>query len=294
MVLLQGVLRIRDQLQGHPRLPPMRKVLILSAILALHVGSTAADAEEVKLCYRKDAKPFSYLDGSGTPVGYTVEICRRAAAALGDDNPEMVPVTSENRFKTLKAGQCDMLCGATTASLKKRREFEFSVITFVTSIAFLYDSSLLAPGFNEKVPIKVGFLKNTTADQKLDDGAFIPGEGIWNFTFEPVESHAEGARRLHSGELSAYIGDREIIESMVQAVIPDGRQRFKVGLQALSYEPYAIAVRWQDDERRVVIDEMLAELFRTGEINSIVQRYVPQRYRDPTLTYLFQLQTIPE
>lgn len=270
----------------------MHKILTALLLVVLSAGSVAADP--VRMCYRTDAKPFSYVDDAGRPVGFTIDICRRTARHMGDGAPRMIPVTARTRFDALQSGKCDMLCGATTASIKRRQEMEFSFITFVTSIAFLYDSQLFAPGFDESKPVNIGYLRGTTAHIKLDKGTFIPGDGTWEFSFVAVDSHAEGAERLNRGELQAYIGDREIIESMVQEAIPRGKTRFAIGLQALSYEPYAIAVRLGDDARRIKIDETLADLFRTGDIEPLLRRHVPQRYRDPTLTYLYQLQTVPE
>jgi glutamate/aspartate transport system substrate-binding protein len=36
----------------------------------------------LRIAYRADSRPFSYLDAQGRPVGYTIELCERIARSL--------------------------------------------------------------------------------------------------------------------------------------------------------------------------------------------------------------------
>jgi ABC-type amino acid transport substrate-binding protein len=36
----------------------------------------------LRIAYRTDSRPFSYVDDQGRPVGYTIELCERIARSL--------------------------------------------------------------------------------------------------------------------------------------------------------------------------------------------------------------------
>ncbi|HEX5093546.1 MAG TPA: putrescine-ornithine antiporter, partial [Burkholderiales bacterium] len=90
----------------------------------------------IKLGYRDDARPFSFQDASGKPAGYSVELCQKVAADL-KAKVEWVPVTLENRFEALRSGKADLLCGADTETLARRKEVSFSVPIFASGTAAL-------------------------------------------------------------------------------------------------------------------------------------------------------------
>jgi len=92
----------------------------------------------IRLAHRTDAAPFASLDAAGQPVGYSVELCRRVAEAIATSMPgraltvELVPVTALDRFETITAGRADLLCEATTVTLGRREQLDFSLYTYVT------------------------------------------------------------------------------------------------------------------------------------------------------------------
>src|ERR1700754_3322611 len=72
---------------------------------------------EIRLAYREDAAPFSFLaEGATEPEGYSVELCRAVAKAvqadlkLTDLKTVYVKVTSEDRFDAITGGKADLLC----------------------------------------------------------------------------------------------------------------------------------------------------------------------------------------
>lgn len=277
-----------DRLSHYPWLQHMLRLGIL-APLSLLAG--LLEAQAYSICYRADAAPFSYLGDDGNPTGYTVELCQLVAERRGS-MPEMVRVTSENRFQTLQDGRCDMLCEATSVTMKRRRSgVEFSLITFLTGTALLFPRSLLDDAHGS-VPIVVGFLEGTTTHDKWRARQLVSGEGI-PFEFKPQQSHQVAIDALKSGALGAYLADREIIEGILRDN-PSIAETHILGEDSLSYEPYAIAVKTGNDDIRIQIDDVLAELFRSGQIFDLIAQYVPNRLYDSRLKDLFLIQSLPE
>ena len=73
-------------------------------------------------------------------------------------------------------------------------------------------------------------------------------------------------------------------------------EKFAIDSQVFSYEPFALAVRRNDSEFRLVADRALSALCRSGEIFAIyynwVGRFVGQRL--PIFDAMVQLNAIPE
>ena len=97
---------------------------------------------EIRLAYRADASPFSFeLDGK--PGGYSVNLCLEVAEALKDDlnlpqlSASFVKVTAENRFDAVAKGAIDLLCEATSVTLKRRETMDFSIPTFVSGASLV-------------------------------------------------------------------------------------------------------------------------------------------------------------
>src|SRR5512145_309785 len=103
----------------------------------------AAQAGKLRLGYRADARPFSYRDESGNAAGYSVELCKMIAEAVKAEPGvsalavEWVPVTIDGRFREVQQGRVDLLCGADTVTLARRREVSFSIPVFPGGIGAL-------------------------------------------------------------------------------------------------------------------------------------------------------------
>ena len=98
---------------------------------------------KVMFGYRADAQPFSYRDDSGNAAGYSVALCQAIADGLKTDlglanlSVEWVPVTIDDRFSAVQQGKVDLLCGAETETLSRRKEVSFSLPIYPSGIGAL-------------------------------------------------------------------------------------------------------------------------------------------------------------
>src|SRR6185369_3423735 len=76
----------------------------------------------VRLGYRESSPPFSFLDQSNRPIGYSLELCEAIVEEIGVevDDPnlriEYVKVTSDDRIPAVTENKIDLECGSTTAN----------------------------------------------------------------------------------------------------------------------------------------------------------------------------------
>src|SRR5215208_5529523 len=112
----------------------MRLAPAAAALLACFAtAATAAvldrvrETGELRIGYRDDAEPFSYRNVQGQAAGYSVDLCRAVAQVAATD-----------RFAAVADGKVDLLCEATTVTLDRRSELDFSLLTFATGATLIY------------------------------------------------------------------------------------------------------------------------------------------------------------
>src|ERR1700761_4262614 len=91
----------------------------------------------VHLGYRESSPPFSFLDQSSRPIGYSLELCEAVVEEIGAevDDPnlkiEYVKVTSDDRIPAVVDKKIDLECGSTTANAERAKQVAFSPLMFV-------------------------------------------------------------------------------------------------------------------------------------------------------------------
>src|SRR6185503_12834483 len=83
-------------------------------------------AGSLTIAYREASVPFSYLSPRGEPIGYSIELCRKLAEAIGEALGrelalKWLAVTSETRIDAIVKGSADLECGSTTNNLERQR-----------------------------------------------------------------------------------------------------------------------------------------------------------------------------
>src|ERR1700733_14456238 len=136
----------------------------LAAIKSAHV---------VHLGYRESSPPFSFLDQSNRPIGYSIELCQAVVDEIGVevDDPglkiDYVKVTSDDRIPAVVQGKIDLECGSTTANAERAKQVAFSPLMFVagTKLMVPKDSTISAPKDLQGKTIVV--TKGTTNEQAM-------------------------------------------------------------------------------------------------------------------------------
>jgi ABC-type amino acid transport substrate-binding protein len=284
---------------------PLAAVLLSSVLVSgtlLAAGATASaatlerirDSGTIKLGYREDAAPFSFADPAGLPAGYTVEICNAVVSAVraqlqrDDIRVQYVLVTAENRFAAVQAGDIDLLCGASSVTLERRKLVDFSLLTFVTGSSVLYRKDGPAD-FLDLVGQKVGVRAGTTTEEGLKRA--LAEAGI-EAQVVAVENHEEGRRALEDGALAAYFADRAILAMLGREA--QRPENLVLSDRFFSYEPYALALQRGDSEFRLLIDSTLARLYRSQGIVKIYQAHFGNAAMSDLLRATFTLQALPE
>jgi ABC-type amino acid transport substrate-binding protein len=222
--------------------------------------------------YRDAAPPFS-ISGPDKPVGYSIELCTYVANAVQKQlgMPDLkviwVPVTAENRIDMVVQGKIDIECGTTTASLSRQELVDFSLMTFVDGGSLLTTSD---KGIREMADFngkRIAVIPGTTTEKALAE--YLKKKSIAVQTV-PVKDHPEGLRAIEEGMAEAFASDRGILIGLAAAKDPT---RYFLANMLFSYEPYGFVVRRNDAAFRLVVNRALAELYRSGLVETIYDRW---------------------
>lgn len=255
------------------------------------------DSGTIAIGHRERSVPLSFRNDDGEVEGYTVELCMlivdRVAAELGVDEltVEMVPVNPENRIPMLLDGTIDIECGSTTNNLTRQEQVDFSYITFITGTRLLVKADSGVQEIEDLSGKRVGAAAGSTNVTAIEEAALELGLDV---EVVPFADHAEGFQALADAEIDAYSTDHILLYGLISKAEEPGA--YAVVGRFLSYDPYGIMMRRDDSAFRLVVNRTLSDLYRSGEIFTIYQRWFDPM-GIPTNVLLeaaFAIQALPE
>ena len=269
-------------------------------------------AGRLKVGYRTDAAPLSFRDDSGNPAGYSVAVCREVVAAIKLESgnsgltAEWIPVSAENRFRALQTGEVDLLCGADSETLSRRKEVSFSIPIFPGGIGAVLRKDAPArlkevlsggkPAYQPMWRASAGALlqaqvfsvvANTTA------ASWVIGKlNEFQLTAEvvPVDRYDAGIQSLLDRKSNVLFGDRAIL--MEAAAHGAAAEKLFVLDRQFTYEPLALAFARDDENLRLLVDRTLSRLYASGEIGDVYAKWFGEP--DEKALSFFRINTVPD
>ena len=142
--------------------------------------------------------------------------------------------------------------------------------------------------FNGK---KIGVVKGTTTEAALRE---LFREVEIKADIIMMDTTAEGREALIEGKIDAFAADQVVL--IGQALTAPNPNSFAILPNVFTYEPFALAVRRNDADFRLVADRVISRLYRTKEIGAIYDkwfgRFTPKM--PPLFEALIQIDAIPE
>lgn len=279
----------------------MRGLLIVVLCTAMSTASWAADtlarAREtgtLRLGFRADAPPYSYRGGNGEAAGYIVDLCREVAANVKKTQNlpslkiEYVEVSSTTRLSAVNEGKIDILCDPTSMTMSRRTMVDFSLPTFIDGAAVLQRANEVR-ALEEMGGKKIGVLKGTTTEEVLKSTL---SQMAIKVEIVPVQAHPDGVRSLTDGRIDAYFGDRGILSyHLLNSRNPSS---LKLSDQYYTFETYALALPRGDSKLRLLVDDTLAELYRTDRVKKLYDRSFGNFPPDQFIRALFVINGVPK
>jgi glutamate/aspartate transport system substrate-binding protein len=259
----------------------MRALFVFLVTMAFAGSALAQGAEgrlkqiggtkSVRLAYRSDANPFSFVNANGEPDGYTVDLCKSIVQSLERQlntklTVKWVPVDTQNRFDTVANGSADMECGSTTVSFERLAKVDFSSFIFMenTGLIVRTNSGIFSVGdlSGKKVAVIAGTTNESALVRELQRRQL-------QTLLVRVKDRREGMAGLESGAFDGFASDKLLL---IGAQTADA-SAYKMLPENLSYEPYAIVLPRGDWAFRLAVNKGLSQLYSSPQILEIYLKW---------------------
>ena len=262
----------------------MFRPVILSVIAFFAAGLAHAQAldgrlkkisqsKTITLGYRTDAMPFSFAEGKQID-GFTIDLCKRVVTSIERQikvqplQVKWVAVTSQSRFDAVAKGTIDMECGASTITLSRMKQVDFSSIIFVETTNLLVKATPGPRSLSEMSGRKIAVVAGTTNEHALNEQI---KRRLLNTTVVPFKSRDEAFAAFEEGKADAYASDRLLLlGALTKSKDPKSLVLIP---EELSIEPYGIVLPRGDASFRLAVNTGLAQVYASGEVIEIFRRW---------------------
>ncbi|HVK54547.1 MAG TPA: glutamate/aspartate ABC transporter substrate-binding protein [Burkholderiales bacterium] len=265
----------------------MINVKLLTALLSSALLSTSALAEgetstlqkikqtgTITLGHRESSIPFSYYDQQQNVIGYSHELMMKVVNSLKSDlglsvlTIKMFPITPLNRLSLMQNGTIDLECGSTTNNSERQKQVAFSNTIFIATTRLLTKKTYGIKDFPDLAGKKVVTSVGTTSERLLHK---MNADKNMKMTIVSVKDHAEAVLTVKTGQAVAYMMDDALLYGQ-RAKARNPEEWVIVG-QPQSFEPYGCMMRKGDVEFKKAVDNALAKIMKSDEIEKIYNKW---------------------
>lgn len=244
------------------------KITALVLVIALvgvfaACGTTKGDAQKPVLTMATNAEfpPYEYVE-NGKIVGIDAEVAALIADKLGMEL-NIVDVAFDSIVPGVQSGKYDMGMAGLTVNEERLEKVNFSTsyAKGVQVVIVTEDSAIKS--LDDVAGKKIGVQTSTTGDIYATD----------DYGEEAITRYDNGAvavQGLLAGKVDCVIIDNEPAKSYVKA-----NEGLKILDTEYTVEDYAICFNKADTELQQKVDGALKELIADGEVQKIVDKYIP-------------------
>ncbi|KHL68233.1 ABC transporter substrate-binding protein [Pseudomonas flexibilis] len=291
-------------------------LLLVGLLALLPVLAGANTLERVRmnntftLGYLPDLAPFSSETG-GTVSGYGIELCLKIAdrvkAELGLSNMQVryKAVSRGEVIGAIQSGAIDIFCTPTPETLASRKEVSFSRPVYTAGLAVVVRTDaqpqLIRALSGE--PVHTGPTWRATINQGLANHTYATIEGgiseEWArdrmrklgviATLVTVDSHAQGIELVAERKADAFFGERMLLQTDLRKSA--AADQMQVLDTLFGFTPVSFPLERGDEDFRLLVDTVISELYRSGEIERAHRKYLGELREGAEL--LFPIYALP-
>jgi glutamate/aspartate transport system substrate-binding protein len=232
----------------------------------------------VRLGYRESSPPFSFMDPSNRPIGYSLELCEAIVEEIGievDDanlRIEYVKVTSDDRIPAVVQNKIDLECGSTTANAERGKQVAFSPLMFVAGTKLMVPKASPISAPKDLQGRTVVVTKGTTNEQAMHtlDKKFALG---LNIVASP--DHEQSYQTLVDGKADAFATDDILLYGLIAR--HKAQNTYKVVGDYLSYDPYGIMFRKGEPQLTAVVERAFRKLGSNRDLIPLYNKWFVAR-----------------
>ncbi|TAD91004.1 MAG: amino acid ABC transporter substrate-binding protein [Alphaproteobacteria bacterium] len=190
---------------------------------------------------------FGFPDSAGVWQGFNVEVCRAVSVMLFNDpsKVQFVPVTSQQRFPALQAGEVDLLSNNSTNTLTRDTQlgFNFGPTVFYDGQGLMVPRRLGVSKATELNGATVCVQPGTTTELNLSD---FFRQNRMTFNAVVIDNQAELRNAFFAGRCDVYTNDASALAA--DRTVAQNPNDYVILPERISKEPLAPVVRHGDEQ----------------------------------------------
>ncbi len=261
-------------------------LLLLTAIGTALAGASAQAAEltgtlkkikdtgTIALAHRESSVPFSYYDDKQQVIGYSHELAMKVVEAVKKElkapnlKVTLNPVTPATRIPLVSNGTVDLECGSTTNNYERQKQVAFSNTIFLVGTRLLVKNNSGIkdfPGLKGKTVVTT---QGTTSERLLNK---INTDQKLGMKIVSAKDHGDSFLMVESDRAAAFMMDDVLLFGEIAKSKKPGD--YAVVGKPQSYEAYGCMLRKDDPQFKKLVDDTLASVMQSGEINKIYNNW---------------------
>ncbi len=233
------------------------------------------DSGTIVVGYRDSSIPFSYIaDDPNQPMGYAHDLEMKVVEAvkqelnMPDLNVRYNLITSQTRIPLVQNGTVDFECGSTTNNEERQEQVAFSNGFFEIGTRLLTKTDSGITDFADLSGKTLVTTAGTTSERYIRQ---YNDDNQMDTNVISAKDHGEGFLMLENGRADAFMMDDVLLAGeKAKAKNPD---EWTIVGTPQSFEIYGCMMRKDDAEFKAVVDKALADVFSSGEINAIYDKW---------------------
>jgi len=247
-------------------------------------------ANLIAIGHRETSVPFSYVDANNQVIGFSQDLCNKiidaVKAKLHKPNLQVrfVPVTSQNRIPLVQNGTVDLECGVTTNLTSRQNQVAFGDTFFVATTRLLTRKDSGIKDFPDLAGKTVVTNQGTTSERILRK---MNEDKKMNMQIISAKDYGEGRMTLETGRAVAYMMD-DVLLAGTRTLTAKPADWIITGTPQSS-EAYGFMLRKGDAAFLKVVDDTLAQVMRSGEIDAMYDRWFMKPVPPKNINFDFPL-----
>ena len=232
------------------------------------------DSGTITIGNRDSSVPFSYLDDTQKPIGFSLELCNLVVAKVKAklDLPGLKvvyqAVNSSNRIPLVKNGTVDIECGSTANTVPRQQEVSYSVIFYAPQFKWI---ALKSSGLKTTDDLKGKTVAVTQGTNTSQFVAKLNTEKSLGMKILQGKDHAESFLLVETGRASAFMEDDILLAGLkANASSPDN---FAFLTDAFPSDPYGVMMAKGDGEFKKLVDDALTEAMKSGLYDKLYTKW---------------------
>lgn len=224
------------------------------------------DRGALKVGVKVDVPKFGFKDPKTNKIeGFEIDIAKAVAKKiLGDENKvELQAVTAKTRGPLLDNGEVDMIAATFTITEERKQSYNFSDPYFVDGVGLMVKKAAGLTSLKDFNGKKIGVAQSATSKKAIQAEADKAGVKV---SFLEFATYPEIKSALDSGRVDCFSVDGSILFGYLDDSTVILNDRFDP-------QNYGIASKKGNDALAKTINDTIAELKSSGEIDKLKQKW---------------------